>query len=169
MNKKTNIALLTASLLSFLLVAVSLIAMAFGGSATSSDVSIISMICGICFWAFLIIGIVLQVILSKQINKWKAKYYRVRRSMRVHPKIGLISIFKNLPGTVSDIAFLFSIITFAVTYYFTEGISILCYISLSIIFFSFCSHCIFNGKNYYYITNRQTIEDKYKKMMEESQ
>ncbi len=169
MDKKINNFLLIASLVSFLLVAVSLTAMAFGGSATSSEISIVSIICGICFWSFLIIGIIFQIVLSKKINKWKSKYYRIRRSMRISPKIGIISLFKTPFGIVSDILFLLSLITFVVAYCLTDGISIICYLSLSIIFFSFCSHCIFNGKNYYYIINRQTIEEKYKKMMEESQ
>lgn len=163
MDKRSNITLLIGSVFSFFIVAVSLFAMAFGGSATSADVSIISMVCGICFWVFLIIGIVLQVVLSKQIGKWRAKYYRIRRNMRIHPKIGLLSFFKSPLGVASDIVLLLSVIAFAVVYYFTEGIGITCYISLSLIFFSFCSHCIFNGKNYFYITNRQTIEDKHKK------
>lgn len=169
MDKRLDIALLIGSISSYFIVAASLTAMAFGGSATSADVSLISMICGICFWLFLIVGIVLQIILSRRIGRWRAKYYRIRRSMRIQPKIGLISFLKSPLGMVSDIVFLLSVITFAIAYYFTEGIGITCYISLSLIFFSFCSHCVFNGKNYYYISNRQMIEDKHKKMMEESQ
>lgn len=169
MNKKIDIILLATSLVSFLLVAVSLTVMSFGSSATSKGISDLGMVCGICFWLFLITGGVLQVLLSRRIRNWKEKYQRAIPGMNEYPKIGLVSVFRNLPGAIGDLLFIVSVIAFAVSYFLTDGIGVICYISLSIIFFSFCSHCIFNGKNYYYIVNRQAIENKYKKMTGEQQ
>ncbi len=168
MNKKINNFLLIASLVSFLLVAVSLTAMVFVDSATTSKISIVSIICGICFWLFLILGIIFQIVLSNRIRKWKSKFYRIRRSMRMKPKLGIISFFKNIPGMISDILFVISILTLGISYFLSNGTSIVCYISLSLAFYSFCTHCIFNGKNFYYMTNQRQIEEMYKKSMEES-
>lgn len=165
---KMNKGIFFASIGSFLIVSITLTIMALGTNPYLSSTPIIKLICGICFWLFLVLGIVLQIVLSNRIRKWKSKFYRIRRSMRMNPKPGIISFFKNIPGMISDILFIVSILTLVISYFLSNGTSIVCYISLSLAFCSFCTHCIFNGKNFYYMINQRQIEEMYKKSMEES-
>lgn len=152
MGKKINCILLILSIISYFNVAASLTVMAFDGVPTPG-ISSLGLICGICFWVFLIAGTTLQVVLSNRIRKRKIEQHRMRRNMKNQPKLGLISFFRNPLGAASDILFLLAVVSFGIACYQTQGSGIVCYISLSLMFFSFCAHCIFNGKNYFYITN----------------
>lgn len=157
-----------SSLVSFLAVSIAIFMMYFLQTYQTNEIPVLNLVCGLVFWIFLLAGIVLQIILSIKTSKWIAKNRRVIRLNKKDRRIGIVSFFKNTPGVISDIALVLSIIALVVSYYITGGVSIVCYVSLSVVFLSFCTHCIFNGKNFYYMKNGLEIEELRKKDMEES-
>ncbi len=165
---KTNKTILIISLIAYLIVGLSVFLMMFNepdamGSLNSSDY-----ILGGIFWVCLLLGSISQIILTVKVKHWKNDNFEAIEMKRTHLKPGVISFFKNVPGIVSDLVFVVSLITFIITNVVSNGTGIACYLSLSLAIFSFCSHCIFNGKNYYYISNHRIIEKMQKKMTEVS-
>lgn len=110
---------------------------------------------GIMFWIFMILGIVSQIILAKQRKNWFIKN-RIRR-FRTKSKLGVIAFMQNLPATIADITLVVSIIALIVSIVLTNAMGYACYIFMALLVFSFCMHCILNGKIYYYLTNQSTI------------
>ncbi len=110
---------------------------------------------GIMFWAFLILGIVSQIILTKQRKNWFIRN-RIRR-FRTKSKSGVITFMQNLPATIADLTLVISIIALIVSIVLTNAMGYTCYIFMALLVFSFCMHCILNGKIYYYLTNQSTI------------
>lgn len=164
MDKNRNRLVLFVSLISFAIVSVCLMAMYFIETNTNSPPSFTSILCGIAFWLFMIIGIVSQITVSMSVKSWcnKKKLYRSRFR---RTKIGAISFFSNLPSVISDVTFIVSLIVFVIVL-IIDSTSVLAYIFLSVLFLSFCTHCIFNGKNYYYIKNYEQIKAQLIKMEE---
>lgn len=156
MNKTKNLIFLIVSFISFAMVSASLFAMFFVGINSSGETSVVSLACGIVFWLFLAVGIILQVTVSLNVKSWY-KRRRLYRSRFRRTRIGLLTFFSNVPAVISDILFCASLITFII-FMIVNSASIFAYISLSVLFLSFSAHCIFNGKNYYYITNYEYIK-----------
>lgn len=172
MNKKFNLVLLIVSTSSFFIASVMLTILRFTGQ-TMAERSALDFAFAIAFWIFLLIGIVGQIILSIQIKIWEKKYSQSQR-LKDTLRPGIIAFFRSFPGILSDGAFLLALIIFIIAHIATDGTGIVCYICVSVMFLAFCLHCIFNGKNYYYIINRDTIEKIYKnksqkRKLEESQ
>ena len=164
MNKTKNIILLTFSLISFFIFAACLFVMFFIETNYETGYSVINIVCGTSFWLSLIVGIILQIVLSTSIKRWH-KRRRLCNSRFVRMRMGLLSLFSNIPAAISDIALGTSLVVFIV-FMFVNQSSIFAYISLSVLCFSFCSHCIFNGRNYYYITNYEHIKTQIMKTEE---
>ena len=164
MNKTKNIILLVISFISYLIVASSLFVMFFIEINSGIRSSIINLACGATFWLFLIVGTVLQVSVSINVKRWYERR-RLYRSRFRKSRVGLLSVFSNIPAVISDVILGASLVTFIV-FMLINPSSIYAYISFSVLFLSFCAHCIFNGKNYYYITNYQYIKAQIKKTEE---
>ena len=164
MNKTSNFALLIVSLLCFAVVSASLFGMFFIEAAPEGPPSKLALLCGIGFWLPLISGIVLQTVLSIRTKRWSARR-NLRRLGLSRTRIGLFRVFSNIPAVVSDVVLCSSFVTF-ISFMIVRASSILAYISLSVLFLSFCTHCIFNGKNYYYIANYEYIRDQLTKTEE---
>lgn len=155
MKMKRNLGLVILSSVSYAMVSLSIIAMSFDNVADSGGISTLGIVCGVCFWAFLLTGIVLQIATSVSVKRWYKKHGVYRLGKR---KLAVISFFSNLPALISDIVFFLSLLVFLALIIFTDGTSLLAYVSISVLFLSFCAHCIFNGKNYYYIRNCKKIK-----------
>lgn len=164
MNKSYSFALSIISLICFTVVSTCLFGMFFIETTVDSPPSKLNLFCGIGFWLFTILGILLQIVVSRNIKRWYERK-RLYRSRFRRTKIGLLTFFSNLPAIISDIVLVVSLITFIVIM-IIDSTSILAYISLSVLFLSFSAHCIFNGKNYYYITNYERIKAQLTKMEE---
>ena len=157
MNQKINISLLIGSLVSFFIVALDFTLMYFAGVSIQRDFFVKNIVMGVCFWIFLLTGIIFQIMLSVQIKKWCIKT-RLLRSKYKKNSIGIISFFSNTFAIVSDILLGVCLVLFTILFLVTDGTNVITYILFSILFLSFCGHCIFNGKNYYYITNYPLIQ-----------
>ena len=156
MKRARNIMLLIASLISFTIVATCLFAMFFIEIDSNSGPPLFSLICGIIFWVFTITGIILQIFISVDIRRW-CERRRIHRTRFRKTRIGLFSVFSNVPAGISDIVLLVSLIAF-IAFMVIDPTSMIAYLTLSVLFLSFSAHCIFNGKNYYYIANHGHIK-----------
>ena len=150
MNKAYNFALLIISLICFAVVSGCLFGMFFIETSVDSPPSRLSLLCGLGFWLCNIVGIVLQVIVSKNVKHWYERRRLFRTRFRRN-RIGLFNVFSNIPAAISDVLLC---------------VSMIAYISLSVLFLSFSAHCIFNGKNYYYILNYEYIRTQLMKSEE---
>lgn len=112
-----------------------------------------SIINGTIIWACLLLGIALQIVLAKRRKNW-LKSNSVRRSHLSHRKIGVIAFAQNIYGCVADIIFVLSLVTLILSMIITKSVGYICYISFSTIIFSFCLHCILNGKIFFFVQNQ---------------
>lgn len=96
---------------------------------------------GLIFWIFLIIGIVLQVTISRMYKK------NTIEASNNKLNCGVISFFKNKIAIIFDSSFIIGFISFVIMM-FVDSTSYICYVLLSVITFSFCMHCILNGRIY---------------------
>lgn len=138
---------------SFFLMACSFLLMPINFETT--NLQFMSYCVGIMFWVFLILGIVSQIILAKQRKNWFIRN-RIRR-FRTKSKSGAIAFLQNLPATIADLTLVISVIALIVSIVLTNAMGYACYIFMALLVFSFCMHCILNGKIYYYLTNQSAI------------
>lgn len=153
MGNKKGFMMLYISIGSFFLMSVSFLLMPIDFAA--KGLQIFNLLIGIMFWAFLILGIVTQAMLNKQRKSWLVRN-RIRR-FQFRGKIGLISFLQNLPACIADGILVLSIIGLIISIIATNGIGYTCYIFMAMTVFSFCMHCILNGKVYYFLTNQEKI------------
>lgn len=148
-RKKVDIIWLCVSIASFLLMSITFMFMPLDSSGVY-QADWYSIAVGACFWIFLILGIVTQFILSKRRRDW----YRIQRvKSRNYKRIGLFAFFQNKFAIVADVAVVISLVGFTATMFITNSVGYTCYVFLSLLVFTFCMHCILNGKIYYHITN----------------
>lgn len=153
MSKKKEIILLYVSIGCFFLMSVSFLLMPIDFATRGSQ--IFNLLIGIMFWTFLVAGLVIQFILNKIRKNW---FIRNRiRSSQFRSKVGLISFVRNLPACIADGILAVSLIGLIISVIATNGIGYVCYIFMALLVFSFCMHCILNGKIYYFITNQDNI------------
>ncbi len=153
MGSRKEFLWLYISIGSFFLMACSFLLMPINFETT--NLQFMSYCVGIMFWVFLILGIVSQIILAKQRKNWFIRN-RIRR-FRTKSKSGVIAFVQNLPATIADITLVISIIALIVSIVLTNAMGYACYIFMALLVFSFCMHCILNGKIYYYLTNQSSI------------
>ena len=148
-GKKINI-FLYASLCAFFVMSIDFMFMPIGINDFSKNYKAVSIVTGIIFWLGLIAGITLFILYAL---KCKAQFNQIQKyndnfGTADNKRIGLISFFSNRVALVSDVVFILSAILFAVLMIFTKRTAYICYIVLSLLVFSFITHCIFNGKIY---------------------
>lgn len=96
---------------------------------------------GSCFWVFLLIGVILQIVLA-------VRYKKSAKNQKSECRVGIISFLKNPFGIAADIILVISIIGFVVSMIVTNSRGYICYIFISLLVFSFSTHCVLNGKVY---------------------
>ncbi len=161
-RKKIDILWLFASMVSYLLMSVMFLLMPLDNMIPSLKDSKILVIVGIGFWLFLILGIVTQIVLA---NHRKARYrtQRFNGKRNSMKKIGLISFGSNKIAVIADIAMVFSLIGLIISVIRTKAMGYSCYVFLAAFIFTFCMHCILNGKIYYHITHHYESNGKYER------
>lgn len=152
--KKKETAYLIASIIGFLLFSVSFLLMPVETDDAMQGPNAITIAAGLMFWLGLLVGIITQISLSSRRKKWFARN-RVRLPLA---KLGLISFFKNKIAIAFDALLVLSLIGLIVSVVITKATGYVCYIFIALTSFSFCAHCIFNGKNYYFIENKENIK-----------
>ncbi len=153
--KKSDYTLFWASVLSLLVLSASFLLMPVNSSENPAETSVWSVFAGILFWLSIISTAIAQSVLTSRRNK----AYRENkiRQTRVQKTVGVFSFFRNFYGTISDVTFVLSIIALVVSIILTDAAGYLCYVFVGTSVFTFSMHCVFNGKNYYYLININSL------------
>lgn len=151
---KTDRVFLSISMGGFLLMSVSFLLM---------PIDSLNVLPGLLFWGGLIAGVAFQIILEARRRAFFARY-NVKREKMQKPKNGFLTFGSNQIALIADYIFVGSVIATILAFIFTKGSGFLCYVCIAIMLFSFCLHCIFNGRNYFHANNqkkvRQVLEQK---------
>ena len=149
-RKKIDRLLLGFSIFFFLVFSASFLLMPLGEERADGGITSYAFAAGLMFWVSLFLGMVTQIILSHRRKVWYAAHNSRAAAAR---KIGLISWFKNVYASIADGMTLLSLVGVVVAYVLTDGIGYVCYVMAFLLMFSFCMHCILNGKNFYYVNH----------------
>lgn len=151
-RRKVDVIWLIVSIVSFALMSTSFLLMPLDKTVELYDV--MDIIPGIMFWTFLVLGVVGQVLLAIRRKRFletnKQKRFQIGKE-----RIGLISVFKNVPAIIADVGFVISLVAVVIVTKVTNGIGYICYILLAVCVFTFCLHCILNGKNFRYVIKQE--------------
>lgn len=116
---------------------------------------------GLLFYGGLIVGISFQVVLEIK-RKAFFKKHKVKQSRIQKPRNGLFSFGSNRIALVVDSVLIASAIVTALAFIFPKSFGNWCFVCISVLMFSFCAHCVFNGRNFFHINN----QDKVRQMLE---
>ncbi len=146
-HKKADCLLLGISIGGFSVLAVSFMLMPVEG---------LGFMPGLLFWGGLFTGVVLQIILEARRNSLVAKY-NVRRETMQKARNGLLSFRSNPLAAVADVFLIISSVATILAFILTKGTGYVCNVSLSVLVFSFCMHCILNGRIYIFVKNHNKV------------
>ncbi len=153
-QNKAEYLLLGASIGGFAVLAISFLLLPLEG---------LGFVPGILFWAGLLTGVVLQIVLETRRKSLLAKY-NVKRETMQKARNGLLSFRSNSFAAAADFFLIVSAAATVLAFILTKGTGYMCYVCLSALTFSFCMHCILNGRNYIFVKNqnkvRQALEQK---------
>lgn len=113
-------------------------------------VEVLGYLPGALFWGGMICGIALQVLLDRR--RRKSGTGRRRRNEK---RIGFLSVGSNKEALVADCVFAGSIVFTVLAFVCTQGMGYVCYCAIGLMLFSFCMHCVLNGRNYHYFCKSQ--------------
>jgi len=156
-TKKNETIYLIVSIIGFLIFSISFLLMPVETTGAEQGPNAVTVVAGIMFWIGLLVGVIAQICLSASRKNWFNKN-KVRLPLSNQPKLGLITFFRNKTAIGFDVLLIISLVGLIVSIALTNATGYGCYIFLALTTFSFCSHCIFNGKNYYFIENKGSIK-----------
>lgn len=123
----------------------------------------ITSIPGLLFWIGLVLGIALQIVLEIRRRAF-FKSYSVNRGKMQKPKNGLLSFGSNALAIIADRFMVVSFAAMILAFVITKGYGYICYVFIATTIFSFCMHCVLNGRIYFHAKNqlkvRQVLEQK---------
>lgn len=147
--------LLHISIVGFLLMSLTFLLMPLNDTPPEEGINFFKIIVGLMFWLFLIVGVVTQIILLKKFKKHEKKKGKRR--------IGLLSFLQNREAAIFDLLCFIGLIAVAYISIFTDGTMYFAYVSMTVFVFSFCMHCILNGKIYNTLKKKPTQNPKINK------
>lgn len=131
-----------------------------------------SFIPGLLFWFGLILGVSLQIVLEVRRRAFFASY-EVKREEIQKPRNGLLTFGANQAAVIADDVMILSVIAAVLAFIITKGHGFVCYVFIATTTFSFCLHCILNGRIYFHAINqlkvRQTLEQKKEKSIDKGE
>lgn len=160
MGNKKWLILLYASVAFFLLMAATFLVMPL--DMRFADYRLVNLVTGILFWCFLGLGIITQIILAVLYGKEKRK--NGKKTAFGKGRIGLICFWQNLPACIADCLLVVSVMGLLIAIFLTRASGYVCYVFTATLAFSFCAHCVFNGKCYRWLTNQSAAEIKPKRV-----
>ena len=153
-RQKQDQILLCISIACFFLMSVTFLVMPIETSQEKEK--LINCLIGAVFWITMAAGIIMQIILARRRASWKKKN-DICINNGYRPKIGVTAFAQNSFALVADILCAVSLIAFAGAMIMTKSTGYSCYIALSVLVFTFCMHCILNGRIFYYVQNQNKI------------
>lgn len=143
-----------ASVICFALLAVSFLLMPLDTDVLPENPGAWNVAMGSWFWLALILGCGSQIILQRLCKK---DLTDVERENWRRCRAGIFLFFQNRRAKIADVVFGVSLPCLFLGLAFPETTGYGSYVIFSICVFSFCMHCILNGKAYSYITvNKET-------------
>lgn len=105
-----------------------------------------SAIVGIVFWVSIVLGYAFLI----TANRYRRDFVRDRLDgdLTMGCRIGIITFFSTIPGTIADTLIIAALIAFLVTYLSGNINGYYSYVLLAILSFSLNMHGIFNGRIY---------------------
>lgn len=161
-EKKIDLLWLWISIISYLLMSATFLLMPLDNMIPALREGVLTLVVGICFWFFLILGIVSQIILARRRKAWYVGR-RLSAKQSAARRIGLIGFGANTVAVFADLAMVLSIGGLFTSVMLTNATGYICYLFLSTLSFSFCMHCILNGRVYYHITHHYSEKSKSKR------
>lgn len=153
-RRRTDRILLGISIGCFLIMSVSFLLM---------PIEAIPMIPGLLFWLGLILGVAFQIVLEARRRAF-FKSYEVNRKNMQKPRNGLLTFGSDVAATIADRAMIICLVAMILVFVFTKGYGYICYVFITATLFSFCMHCVLNGRIYFHAKNqlkvRQVLEQK---------
>lgn len=113
----------------------------FGVGVSIALMTLDGYIPGVIFWICLLVGIVLQVLLSFRCRELRAELGNVPKHL-----IGLQSFCKNIYGLAADAITVIALIAFILACVLNGALALQLML-LGLLIFSFSMHCIGNGNN----------------------
>lgn len=147
-GNRTNLAMLGMSLAGFGIMSASFLLM---------PIEQVGILPGLLFWLGLILGIVFQILLETRRKKFYAKY-NVKQTRMQRPRNGLLTFGSNKIALVVDCAWGASVVATVLVFLLTGGNGYVCYVCLAVLIWTFCAHCILNGRNCFHATNQDKIQ-----------
>lgn len=111
---------------------------------------------GMLFWSGLMTGVFFQIVLEARRRALFAKYNVKCKTMQ-KVRNGLLSFGSNKIAIISDDILAVSMVATILALVLTRGYAYICYVMIAITVLSFCLHCVFNGRIYVYVKNRDRI------------
>lgn len=151
-KKSVDKALLLMSIILFLIMSASFLLMPLDIYKEELQSSSINIISGLCFWISLLAGCMMQFIITKR-RKRCGKDRRQKQNNK--KRIGAVSFFENKLAMAADLIMLAAFIACIAMFAFTSASGYVCYIIFAVFVFSFCMHCVLNGKNFRFAVGRE--------------
>lgn len=104
---------------------------------------------GVLFWSGLIVGLSVTILLGYKRKKDKFKVYKLP---------GIFNFFKNKKAKIFDVLMIFALIMFIIFSNLFGMYHNLSVLFLSLTWFFFCMHSVFNGNNYMYVSKKGVKE-----------
>lgn len=151
-KRSSDVLWLWISIISFFAMSVMFLIMPIGSATTDVREVNTLFIVGGCFWTFMVIGVIAQIVFSKKRKAWyKAQRINIKRSSV--KRVGAISFFSCREAVIADLIVIAALTGLIVSALLTHATGYVCYVFLALLSFAFCMHCILNGKIYYHITH----------------
>ncbi|MBQ5657524.1 MAG: hypothetical protein IIV14_08870 [Bacteroidaceae bacterium] len=107
---------------------------------------------GLLFWLGLTGGIALQIVLGERCGVFGKSRKNKRKS-----RIGLLTFGSNTAAKIVDIALLASTLTMTLTFVITKGYGYVCFVFGATTVFTFCMHCVLNGRIYLCVKDKMGV------------
>lgn len=111
---------------------------------------------GLLFWLGLLLGIASQITMEGRRRKFMRSHGLDRRKMQ-RPRCGALTFSASAMAKVFDVACAVGLVVAVLVFAVTQGLGFACYGAVAWTVFSFCMHCVLNGRNYFFITHREKI------------
>ena len=103
-----------------------------------------SIFAGAVFWLFLLLGIAAQCALASALKRRERSAPERPHPVRQRP--GLLCVFRNPLAAAADAVFALSALI--VTLVWITRTAYVCFVLLAAVSFTFCLHCILNGRSF---------------------
>jgi sterol desaturase/sphingolipid hydroxylase (fatty acid hydroxylase superfamily) len=124
------------------------------GESPESWQHTLGFVLGVVFWLGILGGVLFMRPISKK-RKSDVEYNKIER------KITFFRFFRNKPAILSDVLLIISVVVVIAMFIAPTPPQIVLYRSIFGLVFSVEMHDVFNGRNYEYLSNIQSLKEGY--------